>query len=133
MRLLRDASRLSGLTVRRPVQTATVSANRYGALYARAWSREYPSALRRTDVTVYGRLGLTGRSSKVEPARAWYNISARRLFVQQRPAAQRRILINELVRALIDQNFRLGRVVGLRTRDRDRWLAARGIVNGTAA
>jgi hypothetical protein len=132
-KLLRDAARLSGLAVRRPVQTDTISASRYGALYARAWSREYPSALRRTDATAYARLGLTGRSSKLGPARAWYDVAARRLFVQHRPSAGRRALINELVRALIDQNFRLRRVVGLRVRDRDRWLAARAIVDGTAA
>jgi hypothetical protein len=37
------------------------------------------------------------------------------------------------VRALIDQNFKLKRLVGLRARDRDRWTAAETIVDGTAA
>jgi hypothetical protein len=41
--------------------------------------------------------------------------------------------VHEYVRALIDQNFKLRRLVGLRTRDRDRWLAANAIVDGTAA
>jgi hypothetical protein len=132
-KLVREASRLSGLRVRGPVRTVTVSASRYGVLYARARSHEYPNALRQTDASVFGRLGLTGSSSKPARARAWYDISARRLFVQRRPSAGRRALIQELVRALIDQNFRLRRLVGLRTRDRDRWLAAQGIVDGTAA
>jgi hypothetical protein len=37
------------------------------------------------------------------------------------------------VRALVDQNFNLRRLTGLYARDRDRGLAARGIVEGTAA
>jgi hypothetical protein len=131
--LVRDASRLSGLPVRKPVQTATLSSRRYGALFTRAWNRDYPSSLRRIDATAYAQLGLTRRSVKVPAARAWYDISAQRLFLQHSPAAGRRTVVNELVRALIDQNYRLRRIVGLRARDRDRWLAARGIVDGTAA
>jgi hypothetical protein len=42
-------------------------------------------------------------------------------------------LINELVRGLVDQNFGLQRISGLRSRDRDAALAAQGIVEGTAA
>jgi hypothetical protein len=34
---------------------------------------------------------------------------------------------------LIDQNFQLKRLAGLRARDRDRWLAAQAMVSGTAA
>jgi hypothetical protein len=130
---VREASRLSGLPERKPVRTATVSSGRYGALFTRAWSRDYPSKLRRTDASAYALLGLTRRSVRTPAARAWYDISAQRLFLQRAPAAGRRTVINELVRALIDQNYRLGRIVGLRARDRDRWLAARGIVDGTAA
>jgi hypothetical protein len=131
--LVRDASRLSGLPIRKPLRTATVSNQRYGALYARAWNREYPSTLRRTDASAYALLGLTRRSVRTPAARAWYDISAQRLFVQRKPTADRRTVVNEAVRALIDQNYRLRRIVGLRARDRDRWLAARGIVDGTAA
>jgi hypothetical protein len=132
--LVRDASRLSGLPVRKPVATAAFSARRYDALYARSWSRDYPSELRRTDASVYARLGLTTRSVRVQTPRAWYDIAAQRLFLRRNPAAGRPAVINELVRALIDQNYRLRRrIVGLRARDRDRWLAARGIVDGTAA
>jgi len=41
--------------------------------------------------------------------------------------------VHELVRALVDQNFNLRRLNGLRGRDRDASLAARAIVDGTAA
>jgi hypothetical protein len=132
-KLVRDASRLSGLPVRRPVQTATVSTKRYDSLVARAWSREYPSTLRRTEASVFRQLGLVTRTVKVQSPRAWYDVSARRLFVQ-RARASRRALVQEVVRALVDQNYGLHhRLVGLRARDRDRWLAADAIVGGTAA
>ncbi len=132
-KLVRDASRLSELPVRRPVQTATVSTKRYDSLVTRAWSREYPSTLRRTEASVYRQLGLFTRTVKVQTPRAWYDVSARRLFVQRTRAASRRALIQEVVRALVDQNYGLRRLVGLRARDRDRWLAADAIVGGTAA
>jgi len=132
-RLLRDASRAAGFPVRGTVRTSKVSSVRYDRLFSRAWDREYPSALRETDASVYRAFGLVSRSVKAQPARAWYDVGARRLFVQRRPAAGRRTIVHEYVRALIDQNFKLRRLVGLRTRDRDRWLAANAIVDGTAA
>ena len=132
-RLLRDASRLSGLTARRPVKTASVSAVRYRTVYSRAWTRGYPSTLRRADATAYRLLGLATRSVKTQPPRAWYDVSAKRLLVQRKPGAPRRALVHEVVRALIDQNFGLRRVAALRARDRDRWLAASAIVDGTAS
>ena len=51
-KLVRDASRLSGFTQRRPVQTSSVAAGRYGTLFARAWTRNYPSTLQRADAFV---------------------------------------------------------------------------------
>jgi hypothetical protein len=133
-RLLRDASRLSGLPVRSPVRELAVTASRNGTLQSRAKSREYPAKLQRLDASVYAQFGLVGRSVKTAPARAWYDVRARRLFVQRRPAAGRRTVLNEYVRALLDQNYKLHRrLAGLRARDRDRWLAANGIVDGTAA
>jgi hypothetical protein len=132
-KLVREASRLSGLPARRQVQTAVVSAKRYDALFTRAWSREYPSTIRRTDASVYRRLGLVTRAVKFQSPRAWYDICARRLFVQRGRTTSRPALIQEVVRALVDQNYGLRRLVGLRARDRDRWLAADAIVRGTAA
>ena len=131
--LVRTASRLSGLPARRPVRTATVPTSRYDRLLARARSRDYPSALRRADASAYALLGLTTRSVSTPLPRAWYDAPARRLFLQRKPAAARTSIVNEIVLALVDQNFGLRRLVGLRARDRDSWLAARGIVDGTAA
>jgi hypothetical protein len=108
-------------------------ASRYGALYSRAWNRDYPAPLRRAEATAYARLGLVSRSVRPQPSRAWYDVGTQRLLVQRKPAAGQRVLIQEYVRALIDQNFKLKRLVGLRARDRDRWTAAEAIVDGTAA
>ena len=132
-KLVREASRVSGFAVRRPVQTSAVAAPKYRTLYSRAWAREYPSTLRRADSAAYKQLGLVARAIDVQAPRAWYDVSAKKVLVQRRPAASRRALVHEVVRALIDQNYGLKRLAGLRTRDRDRWLAANAIVNGTAA
>jgi hypothetical protein len=53
------------------------------------------------------------------------------LRAPRRPARAR--LINELVRALVDQNFGLRRIDRLRSHDRDAALAAEAVVEGTAA
>jgi len=132
-RPLRDASRLSGLSVLHPVRASQVSSARYAALFSRAWSRDYPSSLRRADASMYAQLGLAGRSVKAQTGRAWYDVATRRLFVQRRPAAGRRTLVHEYTRALLDQHYKLARLVGLHARDRDHWLAATAIVEGTAA
>ena len=131
--LVRTASRLSGLPARGPVRTSFVAAARYDALLAHARNRDYPASQRRTDTRLDALLGLTTRTATVPPTRAWYDASARRLFLQRKPAASGSAVVNEVVRALVDQNYGLRRLAGLRARDRDRWLAARGIVDGTAA
>jgi hypothetical protein len=133
--LLHKAARLSGLAPRRPVPATTVEATRYDTLLARAVSRDYPRALQRADLRLYGLLGLTSRTMRAHasPSPAWYDVTARTLFLRRTPAAGQARVVHELVRALVDQNFGLRRLVGLRTRDRDRALAARAIVEGTAA
>src|SRR5262249_36898541 len=105
---LRDASRLSGFRVRHAVATTSLSAGQYAALVSHASAAQVSS-------------------------RAWYNVARHRLFVQRRPRPGRRALIHEDVRALIDQNFHLRRIARWRTRDRDRWDAAQGIVDGVAS
>jgi hypothetical protein len=137
--LLRKASRLSGLPVRRVVPKMLLPGPRYDAALLRAAYREYPRSLRSIDTALYTRLGLMPRSLRVQlvpnaPAsRAWYDPAARRLLLRRTPTAQRARVVNELVRALVDQNFNLRRIAGLRVRDRDRALAAKSIVDGTAA
>ena len=137
--LLRKASHLSGLPVRRVVPQRMLAGPRYDATLLRAAYREYPRSLRSIDTALYTRLGLMPRSlksqltSNAHASRAWYDPAARRLLLRRTPTAQRVWVVNELVRALVDQNFNLRRIAGLRVRDRDRALAAKSIVDGTAA
>jgi hypothetical protein len=132
--LLGSAARLSGLKARHPVATARVSAARYDRLLQLARNRDYPPALRDVDSRLYERLGLTTWSATASSAsRAWYDLRARKLVLRASPSAGRTRVVYELVRALIDQNFGLRRMLGLRARDRDRALAAAAIVDGTAA
>jgi hypothetical protein len=112
---------------------------RYDAALLRAAYREYPRSLRSIDTVLYTRLGLMPRSVLAQLARnapasrAWYDPVGRRLLLRRAPTAQRAWVVNELVRALVDQNFNLRRIASLRVRDRDRAIAAKSIVDGTAA
>ena len=72
-------------------------------------------------------------ASNGHASRAWYDPLARRLLLRRAPTAQRAWVVNELVRALVDQNFNLRRIAKLRVHDRDRAIAAKSIVDGTAA
>src|SRR5207253_322626 len=111
--LLRSAAQLSGLTVRRPVPSATVSGRRYDSLLARSIERQYPASLQRVDARLYLRLGLMTRSVRSEArtatqsSRAWYDPAARKLLLRRTPMPGRASVINELVRALVDQHFGL--------------------------
>jgi hypothetical protein len=137
--LLRSASHLSGLPVRRVVPEKKLAGAQYDAAILRAANDEYPRSLRSVDSALYARLGLTPRRlqaqlpSATQASRAWYDPAARRLLLRRTPMPQRARVVNELVRALIDQNFDLRRTAALRARDRDGALAAKAIVDGTAA
>jgi hypothetical protein len=137
--LLHNAARLSGLRIHHAVMRTTLSGSRYERLLAQARSRDYPATLRRIDVRLYTQLGLTASSlrttaaSSASSSKAWYDPSTRKLVLRRGSTAKRSGVINELVRALVDQNFNLRRLMGLRARDRDGAFAAKGIVNGTAA
>lgn len=137
--LLGRAARLSGFVPRRAVATVVVSSKRYEVLLQRALERDYPSSLRQLDARLYTRLGLLTRSVRARQvsdaftSNAWYDARQRKLIVRTRPAPGRASVINELVRALVDQNFGLRRTAALRSRDRDHALAAQGIVDGTAS
>jgi hypothetical protein len=134
---LLSAARLSGLPARKPVPRATFSPARYGALVARARDKEYPPALRTTDARLLARLGLQSvvlrQTATPTASRALYDPYAQKLLVQQPARPARARVVHELVRALVDQNFNLRRLRGLRVRDRDAALAARAMVDGTAA
>jgi hypothetical protein len=136
---LQQASRLSGLPVRWVVPEKKLAGTQYDSAVLRATYREYPRSLRNVDTALYARLGLMPRSLQAQLAsttlasRAWYDPAARRLLLRRTPLPQRARVVNELVRALVDQNFNLSRIAGLRVRNRDRALAAKSIVDGTAA
>jgi hypothetical protein len=137
--LLQRASHLSGFQVRRVVPKTMLAGRRYDAALSLAAYREYPRSLRSIDAALYTRLGLMPRdlqarlTSNAHASRAWYDPAARRLLLRRTPTALRASVVNELIRALVDQNFNLRRIAGLRMRDRDRALAAKSIVDGTAA
>jgi hypothetical protein len=135
---LRQAARLSGLPAQRPVPAARVTGARYDLLFSRAQKRDYPPTLQRVDSQLYARLGLTptslaGGAGGKYVSRAWYDPTGRRLLLRRGPVPQRAQVVHELVRALVDQNFGLRRLVGLRARNRDAAIAAQAIVEGTAA
>jgi hypothetical protein len=137
--LLRSAARLSGLPAHRAVKTATLSAARYDASIVRELERQYPRALQSVDARLYARLGLVSRNIRprlvagARSSQAWYDPSGRKLLVRKAARPSRPRVIHELVRALVDQNFNLRRLRGLRARNRDAALAARAIIDGTAA
>jgi hypothetical protein len=95
--------------------------------------------MQRVDARLYARLGLVAPNARAQlvaaarGSRAWYDPSAHKLLLRRAATLGRARVIHELVRALIDQNFNLRRLGGLRTRNRDAALAARAIVDGTAA
>jgi hypothetical protein len=127
------------LPAQRSVPSATVAGARYDALLSRALNRDYPRALQRVDTQLYARLGLTpasvrgGVSVSTYVSRAWYDPGGRRLLLRRAPLPGRAHVVHELVRALVDQNFGLRRLRGLRARNRDAAIAAHAIVEGTAA
>ena len=135
VRLLREAVQRSGFPARRAVQTARISGARYDRLLRSAYSREHPRTLQQVEATLYDSLGLKQKGSprSRSASRAWYDASQRKLLLRAAPTPGKRPVLHELVRALIDQNFNLRRLRGLRLRDRDRALAAHAIVDGTAA
>jgi hypothetical protein len=136
--LVRTASRLSGLHARRAIPTSTLAAARYDAAVRRAANHDYPRRLRDVDARAYALLGFAPRAEALQLApwrtsTAWYDPTVHKLLLRGTRPPARAQLINELVRALVDQNFGLGRLTELRARDRDASLAAHGIVEGAAA
>jgi hypothetical protein len=139
--LLRRASQLSGLKVRRPVRVVVESGTRFEADVIRALDRDYPRGLQQVDDSLYMGLGLLRAQHSIRStlvtsealSSAYYDERTRVLRVRRRPAPARSELLHELVRALIDQNFGLHRIWGLRARDRDAALAANMVIDGVAS
>jgi hypothetical protein len=103
--------------------------------------RNYPRSLQRLDDELYMGLGLLPaqksiRSTLVASAhslRAMYDPSSRVVRSRTSPGPGRSELLRELARALVDQNYNLRRLNGLRSRNRDAALAAQMVVDGIAA
>jgi hypothetical protein len=119
------------------VAATTLPGSRFDALALRLLVRDYPSAARRQDAELYAALGLTGSlerelTASVRRENALYDAGARRLYLR---AATRDVaaVTDAAARALADQHFGLGRLIGLRVRDRDAAAAAELAVTGTAA
>ena len=139
--LLRSASRASQLPVRRSVPIVVQPASKFDLAVTRQFDRDYPPALQAADDQLYAGLGLTSSDhaaratllDAASAASARYDVTKHVVYVRSTPHAGRARLVNELVRALVDQNFGLKRMGTLRARDRDAALAAAGAVNGLAS
>lgn len=138
---LQQASAASGLPVRHAVRTVVESRSRFDLHVESAVDHAYPPALQRLDDELYFALGLapvdrtvraTLRAS-VTSIRAQYDATSRVLRVRKTPRPNRSDLVNELVLALVDQNFNLRRLTPLRLRDRDASFAAAGMIDGLAS
>ena len=108
--LLRTASHLSGLPVRRVVPEEMLAGAQYDSAVLRAAQREYPRSLRNVDAALYGRLGLMPRSlqaqlvSASQGSRAWYDPAVRTLLLRRTPMPQRARVVNELVDGLAEED-----------------------------
>jgi hypothetical protein len=139
--LLRRASALTGLRIVRPVRIVHERGPRFDSDLVTMFDRTYPRSAQRLDEELYTDLGLLRadqslRSALVASAfvaRAGYDPTARTVRARTSPAPGRSELLRELARALVDQNFNLRRLNGLRARDRDAALAAEAVVEGVAA
>ena len=141
LEVLRQAERASGLHARRPIRVVVERSPRYDADVVRVLEREYPRPVRELDGTLYAGLGLSAATDDVtaklateaRASNALYDPVARVLRLRARPVPARAEVLHEVVRALVDQNVGLRRLIGLRGRDRDRALAANAIVDGLAS
>jgi len=139
--LVRQAERASGLTARHSIRTATEPPALFDKQLALALGAQYPFALRTLDDRLYEGLGLLQPGETAWPrlvhattsTNASYDAAARVLRLRSNPRPARVEILDELVRALVDQNYGLRRIGKLRARDRDAALAADGTVEGLAA
>jgi hypothetical protein len=136
--LLATAAKRSGLSVKRTVRVSVERGPQFDAAALRGLDRDYPPDLQRTDDTLYAGLGLMAPqrlalADALHTWRAWYDAHGRVLRLRSVPAPSRAAMVRELVRALVDQNFGLRRLTGLRARDRDAYIAAHGVVDGVSS
>jgi hypothetical protein len=134
--LLRVASTLSGLPVRRPVPIVVESEARFRQRSLAAHDRAYSRAAQSYDEALYGALGLAGalrpRLLAGLTQAALYDPRTRAVYVPRGRTAPRGVLLEQLVHALQDQAFDLRRLPR-RNGARDAALAALAAVDGHAS
>jgi hypothetical protein len=137
----RIASKLSGLSVKHPVEVRFVTAKQMAKQAQRLLDRDDPSRQQAYDQTVYRALGLLAPTQRLRPALlavatanvpALYDARSAVLYVRT-GSSRRAALLRGLVHALEDQAFGLRRMSRLRSRDRDAALAAAAAVDGDAS
>ena len=136
--LLRIASKLSGLPTKRAVRVVTEEPARFRQRRTIAFERLYPAAAQSYDDALYTALGVTRASGLLHKAlvdtllqQALYDPLTRKVYVS-RGRASRAAILQQLVNALQDQSFGLGRLRAL-TGSRDARLAASAAVTGHAS
>lgn len=132
--LLRVASRLAGLEVKRAVPVVSEPAASFRARRQKQLYRQYPPSAQAYDEELYRALGLGGGLQKALAARhsdvALYDPVTRKAYAEARKD-ERDAILHQLVHALQDQHFDLRRVELLKGR-RDASLAASAAVEGHA-
>jgi len=136
--LLRIASKLSGLPAKRAVPVVVESPARFRQRRIAAFDRRYPAAQQSYDDALYTALGLTPRRGVLRAAlvasqaqQALYDAPTRTVYVARGRASRSAVLV-QLVNALQDQSFDLGRLPVL-SGSRDARLAASAAVAGHAS
>jgi hypothetical protein len=136
--LLRIASKLSGLPAKRAVPIVSEDLPRFRQRRAKAFARLYPAVDQSYDDALYTALGVTRARGLLHKAlidslvqQALYDQLTRKLYVS-RGRASRAAILQQLVNALQDQSFDLGRLHAL-AGTRDARLAAAAVVAGHAS
>ena len=122
--VVRVAVRLSGLREQKPVRIVAERPARFEERRVTVLDRSYPRRASAHDERVYRALGLTSGPAGVL-RRTWrtvhagsgvYDLRSRTAYVRAGPT-ERAAALREVTHALLDQNFRLGRIDTRRGRD----------------
>ncbi|HUQ23770.1 MAG TPA: hypothetical protein VM049_12240 [Gaiellaceae bacterium] len=136
--LLRIATKLSGLPAKRAVPVVSEDPLRFRQRRATAFARLYPGSAQSYDAELYRSLGMSPDVGLVQKAlvrvvvqQAFYDPLTRKVYVS-RGRASRAAVLQQLVGALQDQAFGLGRLRGF-AHSRDARLAALATAGGHAS
>lgn len=138
--LTRIASKLSGLTFKRQVKVVVTTAVTMREQTLTALDREYPADQQAYDETLYRALGLLGQreslhailvEQQTQGVLGLYDPVTKTAYARK-GSQLRSTIVHELVHALQDQAFDLGRLSALRRGNRDAAYAASAAVEGHA-